>query len=259
MKLLSQLFVLALAPSLAFGSLFSASSHVQMLDSKSFKKAMKTNQTSLVVYVTTSSGHCRHMAAEMDQASEKLHPLIPTYAVDCDNEKNKALCAEEWVQKLPTVTLFPRGNTLTPTICPERKAAGVVKWTSSHIPDYVTQLSNIDDIESWKEKASSIFAFNAATLMKVPLLWRVLANKYSGRLELAAHWDEHGQAANDLGLDSNTKVLIYPAGDSRPVKYEGTTKYEPLTKFFDSILDGTADIGTASEGQKLSDRPDDEL
>ncbi|XP_006461719.1 hypothetical protein AGABI2DRAFT_118575 [Agaricus bisporus var. bisporus H97] len=244
MKLLSQLFVLALAPSLAFGSLFSASSHVQMLDSKSFKKAMKTNQTSLVVYVTTSSGHCRHMAAEMDQASEKLHPLIPTYAVDCDNEKNKALCAEEWVQKLPTVTLFPRGNTLTPTICPERKAAGVVKWTSSHIPDYTKEETTL--LLLTKEK-------------KVPLLWRVLANKYSGRLELAAHWDEHGQAANDLGLDSNTKVLIYPAGDSKPVKYEGTTKYEPLTKFFDSILDGTADVGTASEGQKLSDRPDDEL
>lgn len=41
--------------------------------------------------------------------------------------------------------------------------------------------------------------------------------------------------------------------------FTGTTKYEPLTKFFESILDGTADIGTASEGQKLSDRPDDEL
>jgi protein disulfide-isomerase A6 len=56
---------------------------------------------------------------------------------------------------------------------------------------------------------------------KVPLLWKVLANKYSGKLELAAHRDEDGQTAKNLGFDDSTKVLIYPTGNSKPVKYEG--------------------------------------
>jgi protein disulfide-isomerase A6 len=45
------------------------------------------------------------MASEFDQLSYKLHPLIPTYAVDCDDKKNKRLCAEKWVQALPVVTV----------------------------------------------------------------------------------------------------------------------------------------------------------
>jgi protein disulfide-isomerase A6 len=41
--------------------------------------------------------------------------------------------------------------------------------------------------------------------------------------------------------------------------FVGATKFEPLTKFFDSILDSTEDSETASEGSESSDRPDDEL
>lgn len=60
---------------------------------------------------------------------------------------------------------------------------------------------------------------------KVPLLWKVLANKYYGKLGLAAHRDEDGQTVKDLGFDDSTKVLIYPAGDSKPVKYDGMVAY----------------------------------
>lgn len=43
------------------------------------------------------------MAPELSKAALGLHPLIPTYAVDCDAQKNKALCAEQGVQGFPTV------------------------------------------------------------------------------------------------------------------------------------------------------------
>jgi protein disulfide-isomerase A6 len=43
------------------------------------------------------------MAPEYAKTANKLHPLIPTYAVDCDDEKNKPLCAEQQVQGFPTV------------------------------------------------------------------------------------------------------------------------------------------------------------
>lgn len=43
------------------------------------------------------------MAPEYVKAANKLHPLVPTYAVDCDDEKNKPLCAQQQVQGFPTV------------------------------------------------------------------------------------------------------------------------------------------------------------
>jgi protein disulfide-isomerase A6 len=52
MKFSLPLFVLALAPSLALGAIFPSNSHVQMLDPKSFKKAMKTNVNVSVVRAT---------------------------------------------------------------------------------------------------------------------------------------------------------------------------------------------------------------
>ena len=35
------------------------------------------------------------MAPEYSKAALGLYPLIPSYAVDCDLEKNKRLCAEQ--------------------------------------------------------------------------------------------------------------------------------------------------------------------
>lgn len=46
------------------------------------------------------------MAPEYAKVSDKLYPLIPTYAVDCDEEKNKPLCAEQRVQGFPTVKVW---------------------------------------------------------------------------------------------------------------------------------------------------------
>jgi protein disulfide-isomerase A6 len=43
------------------------------------------------------------------------------------------------------------------------------------------------------------------------------------------------------------------------MNFAGATKLEPLTELLNSILDGTADLGTTSEETKASDRPDDEL
>jgi protein disulfide-isomerase A6 len=52
MKFSLQLFALALAPSLALGAIFPSNSHVQMLDPKSFKKAMKASVNASIICVT---------------------------------------------------------------------------------------------------------------------------------------------------------------------------------------------------------------
>lgn len=43
------------------------------------------------------------MAPEFSKAALGLYPLVPMYNIDCDAQKNKALCAEQGVQGFPTI------------------------------------------------------------------------------------------------------------------------------------------------------------
>jgi protein disulfide-isomerase A6 len=56
--------------------------------------------------------HCQRMAPEYSKAALGLHPLLPFYAVDCDEEKNKRLCAEQGVKGFPTVKVNKRPSAL---------------------------------------------------------------------------------------------------------------------------------------------------
>ncbi|KAF8728499.1 hypothetical protein AX14_006556 [Amanita brunnescens Koide BX004] len=239
------IWVLALAiiPSLVSAALFPSNSMVKMLDEKAFRKAMKANQTSAVAFVAPWCGHCQRMVPQYSKAAQSLHPLVPAYAVDCDNEGNKPLCAEQRVQGFPTLKVFPRGNEVAPMVYEsgDRSASAI-----------------FNDIETWAKKDDGMHRALLLTKEKtVPLLWKVLGSKYHGLLRLAVIKNEKGDIPSNLGVAENAKVVLYLAGSSKPIVYEGTTKFDSLTKFFDSLLDGTADIlGPAPE---VEAPPKDEL
>jgi hypothetical protein len=39
--------------------------------------------------------HCKSMTPEYSKAAKSLSPLVPFYAVDCDDAKNKPLCSAQ--------------------------------------------------------------------------------------------------------------------------------------------------------------------
>jgi hypothetical protein len=59
----------------------------------------------------------------------------------------------------------------------------------------------------------------------VPLLWQVLSNKYGREIQFASHYDHKGKVYLSMGLNAGekkaSKVVIYPAGSTVPVLYEG--------------------------------------
>ncbi|KAF8240236.1 thioredoxin-like protein [Tricholoma matsutake] len=252
---------LALAPSLTSAAIFPPNTQVKMLDVKGFKKAMKMNVTSMVAFVAPWCGHCQRMAPEYSKAAKGLHPLVPLYAVDCDDEGNKRLCADQGVQGFPTVKLFPRGGLERPMTYEsgERTASAFFNWASRRVPNTITKLSAVGDVSPWSEKTKLKHRALLVTKdKKIPLLWKVLGNKYRGKVELGIHKDNDGKVYEELGVENTAKVLIYPAGSSKPVRYEGVTKLEALSKFFDSVVNGTAylDVGDAAkEEESVPDEP----
>ncbi|KAJ7156891.1 hypothetical protein C8R43DRAFT_997557 [Mycena crocata] len=243
--LLSLVFV----PAFASAAVFPPDSLVKMLDAKSFKKAMRANQTSLVAFVAPWCGHCQRLVPEYSKAALGLHPLLPLYAVDCDDDKNKRLCSEQGVQGFPTIKLFPRGKEIPPMVYDsgERTASALYYFATRRVPVAFTKLFKTEDIVPWVEKTVE----KKRTLLltkdkKVPLLWKVLANKYKGELEFGTHRDRKGKSSVALGLEAGekkeSKVLVYSPGSTTPFRYEGINKLDSLSKFFDSVIDGTADL-----------------
>ncbi|THH27150.1 hypothetical protein EUX98_g7025 [Antrodiella citrinella] len=245
---------LLVAPSMVSAALFPKNSQVKFIDSKGFKKIMKQNTTSAVAFVAPWCGHCQKMAPEYSQAALGLYPLVPFYAVDCDKQDNKALCSQQGVQGFPTIKLYPRGKQAKPIPyeTAERTASGFFYWASRNIPHGVKKLYNIDDIPGWvEEHKSEMRALLVNNGKHIPILWQVLGNKYKDHFTFAIHRDRKGKSSVKMGMEAgekgSSKVLIYPPGKTDFVRYEGLTKHDSLTKFFDSIIDGTADLEILNE------------
>lgn len=237
--------------------LFYKSSPVKMLDAKAFKKTMRENQTSVVAFVAPWCGHCRNLAPEYEKAAKLFNGLVPLYAVDCDAEANKPLCGQQGVQGFPTVKLFPRGNQ-APSIeyRGERTSKALFNWAMSQIPHWIRTLKAEGDITKWVEQSSDkphAILLNAAK--KVPLLWKVIANKYNHRMKFGNFHDEGGVYFKGLGLENNSKsenkVLFFAPGSTEPVLYEGILKQKELSEFIVSVIKGNADFI-----QKKADVPD---
>jgi protein disulfide-isomerase A6 len=78
---------------------------------------------------------------------------------------------------------------------------------------------------------------------KTPILWEVLSNKYQGQVEFATIPDRRGKLSVELGLEVGeekvSKVLLYPAGSTNFIVYEGMRLLSILvdTFFFERTYD----------------------
>ncbi|EJC99936.1 uncharacterized protein FOMMEDRAFT_112230 [Fomitiporia mediterranea MF3/22] len=245
------LLSLAVAPNLVTGALFPKNSQVKMIGHKEFKAAMKENMTSVVAFIAPWCGHCQKMAPEYSKAALGLHPLIPMYAVDCDDATNKRLCADQGVKGFPTVKLYPRGKQMKPIEFdgPQRSASEFYYFAQRGIPNKIKKVHYIEDLEG-QINDKKIMKRHRALLMKktnkMPLLWSTLANKYGDDMEFFSHRDRRGKSSVKLGFekgeDGDSKVLIWPAGETKPRQFMGILKHDSLSRFFDSLLDGSANF-----------------
>ncbi|KAF9524431.1 thioredoxin-like protein [Crepidotus variabilis] len=268
------LALLALSPIvLVNAGIFPKNSPVKMLDPKGFREAMKLNQTSVVAFVAPWCGHCQRMGPEYEKAAKGLNPLIATYAVDCDEDKNKKLCAQQEVKGFPTVKVFPRGKSLPPmNFEQERTSNSIYNFAARRVPKAFKEIIKEKDVKPWiqKNKSSKHRALLLTKDKRVPLLWKVVANAYSHTdIEFGAFGDKEGKLAKELGFDEGkSTVVLFQKGEDSGKKYTGVTKLEELTKFFKSVADEALDTlpleassakFPTEDGDAESKKPTDEL
>ena len=144
------------------------------LDAKTFKTVMATEHAAvslplmlrgqsdpsqMVAFVAPWCGHCKALGPEYTAAAQSLSPLIPFYAVDCDEAGNKRLCAEYQIQGFPTIKAFPRASKgAARDYQGERKKGALVDYAKGLVPDRVKKLRVDDGVEKaiarWLGEAS---------------------------------------------------------------------------------------------------------
>ncbi|KAI9440791.1 hypothetical protein H4582DRAFT_2127920 [Lactarius indigo] len=254
---------LALVPSFVTAALYPKDSLVKMINTKGFRNALKDNRTSVVAFVASWCGHCKAMVPEYSKAALGLHPLIPLYAVDCD--ENRSLCAEQGVKGYPTVKLFPRGREQTPILFEhsDRTASAFFYFATRRVPHKNKKLYRLEEYEPWvNDKIDQTRVLLLSKAKDIPLMWKVLANKYRDDFAFANHRDRKGKSSVALGFEAGTKkeskILIFPVGSTKPFLFKGALRYDSISKFFDSILNGTANLSSHTREETQEPTPEEE-
>lgn len=142
--------------------------------------------------LTYRCGHCKNLGPEFTAAAQSLSPLIPFYSVDCDEDKNRALCAQYGVQGFPTIKAFPRaGKGSARDYNGERKRGALVEYAKTLVPDRVKKLRVDGPVEPMlkkylKEKKELPHALLVhPSQPSIPFLWKVLGHRLSDKVSWA--------------------------------------------------------------------------
>jgi protein disulfide-isomerase A6 len=107
----------------------------------------------MVAFVAPWCGHCKNLGPEYSSAAQSLSPLIPFYAIDCDEATNKPLCAEYQIKGFPTIKAFPKaGKGAAKDYQGERKKGALVEYAKGLVPDKVKKLRVDDGVEKVLDK-----------------------------------------------------------------------------------------------------------
>jgi protein disulfide-isomerase A6 len=154
----------------------------------------------MVAFVAPWCGHCKTLGPEFSAAAASLSPLIPFYAVDCDDAGNKRLCADYQVQGFPTIKAFPRAlKGAARDYQGERKTGALIDYAKTLVPDRVKKL-RVDDgakaaltkflkevgalrnIADWQKPDLPHALLIHPSTPSIPFLWKVLGQRLSSKV-----------------------------------------------------------------------------
>ncbi|OXG21085.1 protein disulfide-isomerase domain [Cryptococcus neoformans Tu401-1] len=248
-----------LLPLSAYAGMYSQP--VLHLDSKTFKSVMANEHAAMVAFVAPWCGHCKNLGPEYTAAAQSLSPLIPFYAVDCDESSNRGLCAEYGVQGYPTIKGFRKaGKGAAKEYNGERKRGALVEYAKGLVPERVKKLRVQGDIQSdvqgflgEKSELPHVLLVHPSS-PSIPFLWKVLAHRFSNKLHLGYVRDTTSHdVLSLLGIyDSadttrdSARVVAWSPGSQRGefVEYDGILKFNALLEWLQTTFTSAAPSNT---------------
>lgn len=174
--------------------------HISELTPKSFDKAIhNTNYTSLVEFYAPWCGHCKELSSTFRKAAKRLDGVVQVAAVNCDLNKNKALCAKYDVNGFPTLMVFrPPKIDLSKPIDNAKKSfsahanevysgartlAPIVDFSLSRIRSYVKKFVRIDTLGSLLRKSPKLSVVLFSKQDKISPVYKSIALDWLGKFD----------------------------------------------------------------------------
>ncbi|KAL0632635.1 hypothetical protein Q9L58_008483 [Maublancomyces gigas] len=241
MVLLRELGLVAfLALTHSANALYSKGGAVLNLDEKGFKKEILLSENvAIVEFYAPWCGHCKSLKPEYEKTAKALKGLVKVAAVNCDEEKNKALCSQQGVKGFPTLKIFQPSAKKGKPIVNDYQGARTAKAMSDAlveiIPNHVTRVtaSKIDEFLTQKNETAKAILFTNKGVTSA--LWKALAIDFLGSISFAQIRDKEKKAIDIFGISEYPTIVVLPGGDKEGIVYSGKVQKDDLFKFFSAI------------------------
>ncbi|KAJ1807076.1 hypothetical protein LPJ75_004894, partial [Coemansia sp. RSA 2598] len=247
--------VLSLAAAAAFvaspaSGMYDKGSVVKQLSVSNFEKVVgRTSQPTFVKFYAPWCGHCKNLEPEYERAAQKARGYAKFYAVNCDEDKNRGLCAQFNVQGFPTLKVLTekrtkRGTRRSVDYQGERKASSMAKFARSLLPDLSKRLA-ADELDEFIASSSLPKAVLLTERRSSSELWKGVSAQLDRKVKFAQIANPDAEAMQRLGVESLPAVVVF-ADAKDPGSYEvygGENKYEPLVRFINAVASGKSTKG----------------
>ncbi|KAF9898289.1 protein disulfide isomerase (PDI) protein [Lobosporangium transversale] len=234
----------------AFGGLYSAKDHVVDVTAQTFQaEVMDTNQLVMVEFYAPWCGHCKNLAPQYKAAAQNLHGIAKLAAVDCDNEKNRPVCAQYDIKGFPTIKVFKanrfakKGVKYPQDYMGERSAKAIVDHLVKMLPDDIKlvssnpsseKITNIDEFAAKENEARALLFTKKLTSSN---MYKGLATEMLDRMIVAEMRAPNDEVLKKYKIDSLPALVVFPKGHQEPVAYTGELKRDPIFEFLNQYAE----------------------
>ncbi|KAJ1896325.1 hypothetical protein LPJ66_004063 [Kickxella alabastrina] len=223
--------------------MYDKGSAVKQLGPSNFERVLgKTSQPTFVKFYAPWCGHCKTLEPEFERAAQKTQGIARFYAVDCDQDKNRGLCAQFDVKGFPTLKVFTekrtkRGTRRSVDYQGERKASAMAKYVRSMLPNLSKKLAS-DELNGFVASGKLPKAVLLTERAKTSELWKGISAQFDRRVQFAHISNPEKSALERLGVSELPAIVVFPnpADTSLFNVYNGETKYAPLAQFISSAV-----------------------
>ncbi|KAJ2702377.1 hypothetical protein H4218_000857 [Coemansia sp. IMI 209128] len=220
--------------------MYDKGSAVKKLHAGNFDRVLdKTSQPAFVKFLAPWCGYCKSLEPEYEKAARRSQGIGKFYAVDCDEDKNRGLCARFNVKGFPTLKVFTekrtkRGSRRSVDYQGERTAGAMSRFARTLLPSLSKKLSS-GDLEAFVAGSDAKLpkAVLFTDLRKASDLWKGIGAQFDRRIQFA-HVSSPGKDVLDkLGIGKLPAIVVFPTPQRVDLfqVYKGEAKYTPLAKF----------------------------
>ncbi|KAF9345884.1 protein disulfide isomerase (PDI) protein [Mortierella sp. AD094] len=240
--------------------LYSSKDRVVDITTQNFQaEVIDSNHLVMVEFYAPWCGHCKNLAPQYKAAADNLHGIVKMGAIDCDNDKNKPICAQYKIEGFPTIKVFPanrsgkRGVKYPKDYQGERSAKAIVDFLVKMLPNDIKLVSSnpssekVTNVDEFVANESEPRALLFTKKLTSSSMYKGLATDMKDRMIVAEMRTPSDEVLKKFNVQSAPALVVFPKGSQEPINFSGDLKRDPISEFLNQYAEPAKNGGRNSE------------